>query len=363
MDITLTGVTKRFKSVEALSHVDLNIKDGELFTLLGPSGCGKTTTLRLIAGFYVPDEGKIMFGDREVQYIPTSKRNIGMVFQNYALWPHMTVFRNVVYGLQFKNVPKADWPKIVDASLKKVGLSGYESRYPGQLSGGQQQRVALARALALNPDVLLLDEPLSNLDAKIRGSVRAEIRKLQQDLGITTVYVTHDQEEALTLSDRIGIMSDGKLVQVGTPHDLYERPLTRFVADFIGTNNLVSGVVKSAGSDGVAVDTELGLIMGYSNATVKAGDKCTVAFRPENVTVCGTGDAAVQAGLNRISGKITFASYLGNTLRYEMEHEAGAVLKADVKNPMSHDELAWGTTICFAFPKSAALVIPDSIGR
>ena len=163
MDITLIGVTKRFKNVEALTRVNLNIKDGELFTLLGPSGCGKTTTLRLIAGFYIPDEGKIMFGDREVQDIPPAKRNIGMVFQNYALWPHMTVYRNVIYGLQFKNVPKSDWQKIAQDALAKVGLTGYETRYPGQLSGGQQQRVALARALALNPDVLLLDEPLSTL--------------------------------------------------------------------------------------------------------------------------------------------------------------------------------------------------------
>lgn len=362
MDITLSGVTKRFRSVEALSHVDLGIKDGELFTLLGPSGCGKTTTLRLIAGFYVPDEGKIMFGDREVQYIPTAKRNIGMVFQNYALWPHMTVFRNVVYGLQFKDIPKADWAKIVAAALQKVGLTGYETRYPGQLSGGQQQRVALARALALNPDVLLLDEPLSNLDAKIRGSVRAEIRKLQQDLGITTVYVTHDQEEALTLSDRIGIMSDGKLVQVGSPHDLYERPLTRFVADFIGTNNLLKGVVKSAGTE-IVVETGLGLIRGYSHAAVQQGDPCTVAFRPESVQVCAANGAPTQDDLNRVRGKITFASYMGNTLRYEMEPEAGTLLKADIKNPLSHEELPWGTTVDFGFSKSSALVIPDSIGR
>lgn len=358
MDIRLTGVTKRFKNVEALSRVDLHIKHGELFTLLGPSGCGKTTTLRLIAGFYTPDEGKIMFGDREVQAIPTSKRNIGMVFQNYALWPHMTVYRNVAYGLRFKKVPKSEWPGIVNEALTKVGLVGFETRYPGQLSGGQQQRVALARALALNPDVLLLDEPLSNLDAKIRGSVRAEIRKLQQSLGITTVYVTHDQEEALTLSDRIGIMCDGRLVQVGTPHDLYERPATRFVADFIGTNNLVAGTVEAVGED-ITVVTELGTIIGYSHLTVKPGDKCTVAFRPENVVV-HTAQPSGQAGQdNIIRGKIGFASYMGNTLRYEMEHATGLVLKADIRNPLHREELGWGTDVYFAFPKSAALVIPD----
>ncbi|MEA4884419.1 MAG: ABC transporter ATP-binding protein [Clostridia bacterium] len=355
MDIRLTGVTKRFKSVEALSNVDLHIHDGELFTLLGPSGCGKTTTLRLIAGFYVPDEGKIMFGDREVQYIPTSKRNIGMVFQNYALWPHMTVYRNVAYGLQFKKEPKSEWSKIVHGALAKVGLSEYETRYPGQLSGGQQQRVALARALALNPDVLLLDEPLSNLDAKIRGSVRAEIRKLQQELGITTVYVTHDQEEALTLSDRIGIMCDGKLVQIGTPHDLYEKPLTRFVADFIGANNLVPGLINAVGDD-IVVETKLGVFKGFSNSDLKAGNKCTVTFRPECVEV-HTAQPSTQD--NHIQGKISFASYMGNALRYEMEHPAGVLLKADVKNPQHHEELGWGSDVCFCFPKSATLIIPD----
>ena len=355
MDIRLTGVTKRFRSVEALSRVDLHIRDGELFTLLGPSGCGKTTTLRLIAGFYVPDEGKIMFGDREVQEIPTSKRNIGMVFQNYALWPHMTVYKNIAYGLQFKKVPKSEWPRIVNEALIKVGLIGYEKRYPGQLSGGQQQRVALARALAINPDVLLLDEPLSNLDAKIRESVRAEIRKLQQSLRITTVYVTHDQEEALTLSDRIGVMCEGKLIQIGTPHDLYEKPATRFVADFIGTNNLVAGTVESVNED-IIVITELGTMRGFSYSTMKPGDKCTVAFRPENVEVY---TAQPSSQDNQIHGKIGFASYMGNTLRYEMEHPAGVILKADIKNPLQHEELGWGSDVYFCFPKSAALVIPD----
>ena len=354
MDIRLTGVTKRFKNVEALSRVDLHIRDGELFTLLGPSGCGKTTNLRIIAGYYLPTEGKIMFGDREVQEIPTSKRNIGMVFQNYALWPHMTVYRNVAYGLQFKKAPKSEWPAMVNEALAKVGLVGYEARYPGQLSGGQQQRVALARALALNPDVLLLDEPLSNLDAKIRGSVRAEIRKLQQSLGITTVYVTHDQEEALTLSDRIGIMCDGKLVQIGTPHDLYEKPSTRF-GRLHRTNNLVPGTVEAVGED-ITVVTELGTIRGFSHSAVKPGEKCTVAFRPENVEV-HTAQPSLQD--NHIHGKIGFASYMGNTLRYEMEHPAGVLLKADIKNPLRHEELGWGSDVYFSFPKSAALVIPD----
>ncbi len=357
MDIKLSGVTKRFNKFEALSRVDLEIKDGELFTLLGPSGCGKTTTLRLIAGFYIPDEGKIYFGGNEVQDIPTSKRKIGMVFQNYALWPHMTVFRNVAYGLQFKHVAKSDWPKLVNEALLKVGLTGYENRYPGQLSGGQQQRVALARALALNPDVLLLDEPLSNLDAKIRGSVRAEIRKLQQALGITTIYVTHDQEEALTLSDRIGIMNEGKLVQIGSPHEMYEKPVCRFVADFIGTNNLISGTVKSITGGWVYVETTEGLLTGMSNYDCKTGDKCTVSFRPENVHVMGKADEGNFD--NVLGGKVSFASYMGNTLRYEVEQASGALIKADIKNPLGYKEMAWGTEVKVGFQKASALVIPD----
>lgn len=357
MQIRLNGVTKRFVKFEALSAVDLEIKDGELFTLLGPSGCGKTTTLRLIAGFYIPNEGKIYFDDKEVQDIPTSKRNIGMVFQNYALWPHMTVFKNVAYGLQFKQIPKSEWSGAVHEALVKVGLTGYENRYPGQLSGGQQQRVALARALALNPDVLLLDEPLSNLDAKIRGSVRAEIRKLQQALGITTVYVTHDQEEALTLSDRIGIMNEGKLVQVGSPHELYEKPVSRFVADFIGTNNLISGAVKSDENGWVTVETKLGKLTGMSNCHCTTGRQCTVAFRPENVHIYEATES--ESCDNLLDGKVSFVSYMGNALRYEIEHDDGILTKVDIKDPLGHKELAWGTPVKVGFHKSAALVIPE----
>ena len=244
--ITIRGVVKRFGAVTAVDRVDLAVEDGELFTLLGPSGCGKTTLLRLLAGFYQPDAGEIRFDDRVVNGLPPYERNIGMVFQNYALWPHMTVADNVAYGLKLRKLGAAEMAARLAEGLRKVNLAGFESRYPGQLSGGQQQRVALARALVLNPDILLLDEPLSNLDAKIRVQVRAEIRKLQQELGITTIYVTHDQEEALSLSDRVAVMNDGRVLQVGAPKDLYERPRTRFVADFVGTNNLVPGTRERA---------------------------------------------------------------------------------------------------------------------
>ncbi|HSB73216.1 MAG TPA: ABC transporter ATP-binding protein, partial [Candidatus Methylomirabilis sp.] len=244
MNIRLRDMVKRFGALEAVSHVSLDVQDGELFTLLGPSGCGKTTILRLIGGFHKPDHGEIYFGDREVSAMPPYERNIGMVFQNYALWPHMTIFDNVAYGLKIKKTTQGEIAKKVNHSLSLVNLTGLEKRYPGQLSGGQQQRVALARALVLNPDVLLLDEPLSNLDAKIRQQVRAEIRKLQKDLAITAIYVTHDQEEALTLSDRIAVLDHGKIQQIGSPRDLYQRPENSFVADFIGINNLIAGRVK-----------------------------------------------------------------------------------------------------------------------
>src|SRR5512144_1096185 len=250
MIVTIQGVVKRFGAVTAVDAVDLTVADGELFTLLGPSGCGKTTLLRLLAGFYQPDAGEIRFGERVVSGLPAYERKIGMVFQNYALWPHMTVRANVAYGLRLRKLSSTEIETRLAEGLRKVNLVGFEARYPGQLSGGQQQRVALARALVLNPDLLLLDEPLSNLDAKIRVQVRAEIRKLQRALGITTVYVTHDQEEALSLSDRVAVMKDGKVLQVGVPRELYERPRTRFVADFVGTNNLLAGrVSRRTGAD------------------------------------------------------------------------------------------------------------------
>jgi iron(III) transport system ATP-binding protein len=241
--IAVQNATKRFGAMAAANDVTLTVEEGELFTLLGPSGCGKTTLLRLIAGFYMPDEGEIRFDDRRVNEMPPHERGIGMVFQNYALWPHMTVAQNVAYGLKLRKVPSGDVEQRVHAVLEKVKLGGLDQRYPGQLSGGQQQRVALARALVLNPEILLLDEPLSNLDAKIRIQVRAEIRKLQKELGITTIYVTHDQEEALTLSDRIAVFDKGRLLEVGPPKTLYETPKTRFVADFIGINNQIEGTV------------------------------------------------------------------------------------------------------------------------
>jgi ABC-type Fe3+/spermidine/putrescine transport system ATPase subunit len=359
--IAIRQVSKQFGPVLAVDRVSLDVRDGELFTLLGPSGCGKTTLLRLLAGFHRPDAGRIQFGDREVTDLPPHARQIGMVFQNYALWPHMTVFQNVAYGLRLRRLRGAALADRVGEGLRKVNLSGLGGRYPGQLSGGQQQRVALARVLVLSPDILLLDEPLSNLDAKIRVQVRAEIRTLQQELGITTVYVTHDQEEALSLSDRVAVMRDGRVLQLGPPRELYERPRTRFVADFVGTNNLVPGAVVEVAGATVTVDTVLGRLRARSPEGVEslpAGGRCVLAVRPENVAL-GTGPATAPGNGNRCAGRIALAAYLGNTLRYDVEAAGGLTLKADIRDPWHHEALARGTPVVLDFPVSVTLALPE----
>jgi iron(III) transport system ATP-binding protein len=352
MNIHLRDVEKRFGAVRAVDRVTLEIADGELFTLLGPSGCGKTTLLRMIAGFSPVDGGEIRFGERRVDGLAPYERNIGMVFQNYALWPHMTVAENISYGLKLRKLGAPEIARRLEDGLRKVNLSGLGPRYPGQLSGGQQQRVALARALVLNPDILLLDEPLSNLDAKIRVQVRAEIRTLQRELGITTVYVTHDQEEALSLSDRVAVMRDGTVLQVATPKELYERPVTRFVADFVGTNNFIAGVCRGVSGDHVLVDTALGSLRGRATTAVAERARCVLAVRPENVALGG--DA-----VNAIDGTIVLASYLGSVLRYDVATAEGFIVKADVHDPWHHVPLAAGQAVRLTFPASVALTLPD----
>jgi iron(III) transport system ATP-binding protein len=356
MRIAVESVTKRFGALAAVSAVNLSIEEGEMFTLLGPSGCGKTTLLRLLAGFYTPDAGEIRFGDRVVNAVPPHERGIGMVFQNYALWPHMTVSENVSYGLKLRKVSASDMVERVEGVLAKVGLTGLGDRYPGQLSGGQQQRVALARALVLNPLMLLLDEPLSNLDAKIRVQVRAEIRKLQKELGITAVYVTHDQEEALAMSDRIAVFDLGKVRQVGSPKALYERPTTRFVADFIGINNLIEGTVRSIEGSrrSLRAETALGDILGIHDEPLQPGDRCLICIRPENIAVNG------QSGgeRNHFKGKIAFSAYLGNTLRYDVDLGGGITFKTDIGDPWHHEQLPMGTPVALSCTIGSTLAIP-----
>ncbi|MFX0079805.1 MAG: ABC transporter ATP-binding protein [Candidatus Hermodarchaeota archaeon] len=289
VSIDLKELTKRFGEVVACDNIDLHVEDGELFTLLGPSGCGKTTILRCIAGFYTPEEGQIFFDETNMTRVPPNNRNTGMVFQNYAIWPHMKVFDNVAFGLKIRKVPKETIRKKVEDILELVRLGGLAGRTPFQLSGGQQQRVALARALVIEPTVLLLDEPLSNLDAKLRLEMRHEIKRIQKEFGITTVYVTHDQEEALSISDRIAVMELGHIRQVDSPVDIYEEPNNLFVADFIGSSTFIPGTVVQANGGKLVVETPWGLkINGRStqeDVTLKKGEEVYIAIRPEDFKV------------------------------------------------------------------------------
>jgi iron(III) transport system ATP-binding protein len=289
VSIDLKELTKRFGQVIACDNIDLHVEDGELFTLLGPSGCGKTTILRCIAGFYTPEKGQIYFDEANMTRVPPNNRNTGMVFQNYAIWPHMKVFDNVAFGLKIRKVPKETIRKKVEDILELVRLGGLAGRTPFQLSGGQQQRVALARALVIEPTVLLLDEPLSNLDAKLRVEMRHEIKRIQKEFGITTVYVTHDQEEALSISDRIAVMELGHIRQVDSPVDIYEEPNNLFVADFIGSSTFIPGTVAQANGSKLVVETPWGLKLNgrttQEAASLKKGDEVYIAIRPEDFKV------------------------------------------------------------------------------
>jgi len=285
----------------------LAIKDGEFFTFLGPSGCGKTTTLRIIAGLEYPDEGSIIFDDRDITELPSYERNTGMVFQNYALWPHMNVYENIAYGLKVRNTPSSEIKERVQEVLDLVKLPGLGDRFPNQLSGGQQQRVALARVLVVNPSVLLLDEPLSNLDAKLRVEMREEIKEIQRELGITTVYVTHDQEEAMAISDRLAIQSEGIIRQVGTPRQVYNEPNNLFIATFIGRGNLLSGIAEKGGLFPEGKINGINLTgVATGNEDVNEGDRVAFVLRPENFSVRQPDEPA-----NIIEGKIGWKAFVG----------------------------------------------------
>ena len=309
-EVRIEHVFKRFGDVTAVSDFDLTVKDGEFVSLLGPSGCGKTTSLRMIAGFERATEGEIYIGDHCVSshikntFVPPEKRDIGMVFQSYAVWPHMTVTENVAYPLKIQKVPKEERAARVAEMLKLVHLDEYGSRYPHQLSGGQQQRVALARALVMRPGLLLLDEPLSNLDAKLRESMRFEISSIQKELGITVIYVTHDQSEAMTMSDRVVVMSRGVIQQIGTPYELYRNPANKMVADFIGLVNFVEGEVQG---DRVYIS---GTGVSFPNTSGITGS-ATIAVRPENITMSRTSGT--------IEGTLVHRFYLGDAVDYRVQ--------------------------------------------
>lgn len=320
--VEVQDLVKHFRTkygvVTAVDHVSFGIDKGELVTLLGPSGCGKTTTLRCIAGLERPDSGDVLIDGRPMfgqGFVPPSRRNIGMVFQNYAVWPHMTVAANVAYGLKIAKVPRALRMQRVREVLELVGLAGLEERYPAQLSGGQQQRVALARALVRQPKVLLLDEPLSNLDAKLREKMRFEIRRIVKQLGITAVYVTHDQAEAMVLSDRIAVMESGRIVQMGSPTEIYHRPATRFVADFIGTTNILEGRVEQVNKEQglVSVITEIGrtLCRLPNPIPVPTDTSVCLSVRPEDVEVL---THCSEPQTNTYQGRVVERAYLGHLL-------------------------------------------------
>ena len=320
----------KLRTTTAVDHVSLNIEPGELFFLLGPSGCGKTTLLRMIAGFIEPTNGRILFGSasgvRDVTFVAPEKRNTGMVFQSYALWPHMTVAQNVSFGLEVRGVSGAERRRRVVEALATVRMDTLSERKPNQLSGGQQQRVALARAMVVRPEVLLLDEPLSNLDAKLRLELRSEIRRVCKESGITTVYVTHDQKEALAMADRIAIMSVGRVMQLGTPRQLYRAPHSRFVAEFLGETNVAEAVVRSLSEKGIELEGSFGRLMARTALPddAKVGSTVMVSLRPEALRLAESGP---------IAGRVVGTMYLGEMAQSEVELAGGIRWRVSLLNP------------------------------
>jgi spermidine/putrescine transport system ATP-binding protein len=349
--VEITGITKRFDDVVAVDDMDLTIADGEFFALLGPSGCGKTTTLRMIAGLEFPTVGSLKIHGVEVGTLPPNKRAVNTVFQSYSLFPHMNVEQNIAFGLKMRRVGKAETARRVQDAIKLVQLEGMEGRKSTQLSGGQQQRVALARALVNSPEVLLLDEPLGALDLKLRQQMQRELTSLQREVGITFVFVTHDQEEALTISDRIGVMDDGELLQVGTPEEIYEHPVNRFVAGFIGQTNLLDATVESADAvclangDRIPVRSELA-----------AGTKVGVSLRPERVAI----DLRGAGPQNRptVDGQVEQVTYLGNALVYTVALD-WMRLEARIENHPGMAVPAVGDDVTISWEADAVSVVED----
>ncbi|MFC5365408.1 ABC transporter ATP-binding protein [Salinirubrum litoreum] len=360
--VTLDGVRKSYADTDAVAGIDVEISDGEFFTLVGPSGCGKTTTLRLLAGFEEPTAGDVRFDGEVMTGVPPEDRGVGVVFQNYALFPHLSVRENVAYGLKFHDPPggvSAD-ERVADL-LDLVDLSGLGDRDPGALSGGQQQRVALARALAPGPRLLLLDEPMSALDAQLRERLRLQVKEIQSELGITTVYVTHDQEEALSVSDRVAVLRDGRVEQVGAPREVYRQPATRFVASFVGDNNLFDGRVVGADDSRVAVrvgDRQFGVAREARGDTagsvqsVAVGDSVTLCVRPEHLRVVGgsNDDEITAKTTNRFPATVRESEFLGATTRVHCEWAGRSVV-------LSHDDALSGDVTLDFGPADARLLL------
>jgi spermidine/putrescine transport system ATP-binding protein len=353
-EIRLIGLSKRFADVTAVDHLDLVIADGEFFSLLGPSGCGKTTTLRMIAGFEQPSEGRILLDGVDVAYTPPHKRNVNTVFQNYALFPHLNVFDNVAFGLRRAKCPKDELKRRVAEALELVRMSGLERRKSSQLSGGQQQRVALARALVLNPAVLLLDEPLGALDAKLRKALQIELKTLQQEVGITFLYVTHDQEEALTMSDRLAVMNGGLIEQIGAPQEVYEDPETLFVADFLGVSNLMDATGRGPVDGRCRVEVgrfELEAGGGPSDVTGPA----KLVIRPERVEL---ERHEADSGPNCLPGMVERVVYVGSAVQVLVRIATGETLQALVTNTGKELPYEQGTPVQLHLPVEALRVLP-----
>ena len=334
MKVEFKGVYKRYGNFTAVSNLNLTIEDSALHFLLGPSGCGKTTTLRMLAGLESVSQGQIFFDGKDVTNLPASERGIGMVFQNYALWPHMTVYKNIEYGLKLRKLAKEEIESRINEVLDFTQLSNFAHRLPGQLSGGQQQRVALARALAIRPNVLLLDEPLSNLDAKLRLEMRDNISRIHKQTGITTLYVTHDQKESLSMGTGITVMHSGHQIQTGSPRKLYNKPESAFLAGFIGETNLISGNLKSFENGKAIVETELGPIASTNiMAKLDVGDNCTISIRPEAIAVQAGHHKVDPDSENKFELCVEIVTDLGESEQLKLGYGPGNILRANLLNP------------------------------
>ncbi len=361
VDVRLERVTKRFGDVAAVDDLSLDIEEGEFFSMLGPSGCGKTTTLRMIGGFEDPTYGTVFLGGRDVTDLPAYKRDVNTVFQSYALFPHLNVRENVAFGLRRKRVDSSEIGTRVSDVMKLVDLEGFEDRRPPQMSGGQQQRVALARALVNHPKVLLLDEPLGALDLKLRKQMQLELKRIQQEVGITFIYVTHDQEEAMTMSNRLAVMRQGKIEQLGPPEEVYENPSTEFVAAFLGASNLLEGEIKdhSNGEATVLLSAGTSVMVPQDRIPPDAATRVKVGVRPEKITISHEG-SPVPEGMNSITGVLRMSTYIGVSHQYKVEGPGGTMLTVYIQNLGAEEAPRPGERVVLSWkPDHTFAVVPQ----